>query len=106
MSRLDPAAPPVLRAPDDASARAMPAPRGPDDAKSPVAAEAALLAATLGLLARASGMAPAPAATGRSGLEAVAPVLQAALAVAPRDPALLGQLSAALGRLSRPRREG
>lgn len=58
---------------------------------------------TLWLLARAEDR---PAPPGRAPYERAAPMLEAALAGAPRDPALLPSLAAALGRLGRVAREG
>ncbi|MBV1800212.1 hypothetical protein [Siccirubricoccus sp. G192] len=55
-----------------------------------------LLGTTLGLMAE---MRPGEGAGGAAGYEGAARMLEAALLRAPREPALLPQLAAALGRL-------
>ncbi len=83
----------------------LPMGTGPSRAAGPAAGgtqRQALLGATLGLLAEGprTPVAGVPRRT-RSDYEQAAPVLEAALMAAARDPALLAPLSAALGRLGR-----
>jgi len=64
--------------------------------RQPDGGPSALVGTTLGLLAQSH---PDRSSRDRASYEHAAPVLEAALIGATRDPALLPQLSAALGRL-------